>query len=123
MILWISGIIEAEVNAAFFDTMKSVQKQLDEITSSNDFGDAVEKIRIVFIINRDPITEFRRFNKKIKTLDARVRIDYEEFLDSSSKKRIKMFVAALDTVLQKTQKFNESEFKKNKLMSLIDGVG
>ena len=122
MILWISGIVEAEVGDSFFDTMTFVQSNLDAIAENANFGNAVEKIRIVFIINRDPTTEYRRFSKKDKTLDARVRINYDEFRDSSEAHRIKMFVEAMMGVIAKTTNFSQEDFNKQLLIMHLQKI-
>ena len=122
MILWISGIIEAEVNAAFFSTMNFVQSKLDKIASTTDLGGAIEEIRVVFVVNRDPVTEFRRFTKKDKTLDARVQINYDEFRYSSEVHRVKMFVDAMVGVIEKTVNFTAAEFDKTTLVDKLQTI-
>ncbi|MBD2768465.1 hypothetical protein IC235_11245 [Hymenobacter sp. BT664] len=122
MILWISGIVEAEVGDAFFETMKIVQSGLNTITKETDFGNAIEKIRVVFIINRDPTPEYRRFGKKDKTLDARARINYIEFRDSSKMHRIRMFIETIAEVIGKTNNFSNEEFDKQSLLVRLQSV-
>ena len=119
MIIWTTGIIEAEVNSAFFQTRKIVQDLLNELILNINFGNGVEKIRIVFIINRDSISEYHRFSKKEKTLDIRVRISYNEFRDALLPQQTKMFVDAIVTSISKINNFKQHEFDKDELIKLV----
>jgi hypothetical protein len=83
---------------------------------------AVEKIRIVFVINRDPISEFRRYNKKDKSLDVRVKIDYDVFLNSSDSQCVRMFVDAMVTSIKKTTSPKDNEFDKELLTEAINTI-
>jgi len=122
MILWISGIIEAEINASFFETMKFVQSKLNFIATNIDSGNAIQKIRIVFVINQDETSEYQKFIKKDKILDARVRINYDEFKAASRNERIEMFIKSIIKVLNKI-KFSELEgFSKNLLVNTISNI-
>ena len=122
MIIWTTGIIEAEINASFFQTRRFVQDQLNQMLPNLYFGDAVEKIRIVFIINRDNISEYHRFSKKEKTLDIRVRISYDEFQNSSSIDQVRMFVDAMITSIGKVNSFQQTEFDKKQLVECIEHI-
>lgn len=119
MIIWTTGIIEAEINSAFFQTRKIVQDRLNEFIPNLQFDSIVEKIRIVFIINRDVISEYHRFSKKEKALDIRVRISYDEFRNALLPEQIKMFADAMITSISKINNFQQHEFDKEKLIKLV----
>jgi hypothetical protein len=122
MEIWTTGIIEAEVNDPFFRTRKFVQASLNALCLEVYNGGAVEKIRIVFVINRDPISEFRRYNKKDKSLDIRVKIDYNVFLNSLDIQRVRMFVDAMVTSIKKTTSPKGNEFDKELLSEAINTI-
>jgi hypothetical protein len=121
MILWISGIIEAELNVPFLSTMKFIQPRLNDVTTGFD-NDSIQKIRFIFILNRDPVTEYKRFNKKAKILDARVRIDYEEFRDSSDLHRVEMFINAIIVVIEKIEGTDTMGFSKDELINQLKEI-
>jgi hypothetical protein len=120
--IWTTGIIEGEVNDPFFKTRKFVQTSLNALCSEIHTGGAVEKIRIVFIINRDPISEFRRYNKKDKSLDIRVKIDYDNFLNSVDGHRVRLFVDAMITSIRKITSPKDNEFNKELLSKAINTI-
>jgi len=120
--IWTTGIIEAEVNSAFFTARNTLQPQLDEIASANYFGDSVEKILVVFAVSRDNITVIRRFTKKDKTISARLIIDYNEFLECSNYQRVSMFVNALKVMLDNIKNFNSSQFNKELLIEKLNSI-
>ena len=124
MEIWTSGIIEAEVNAAFFTTRNTLQPQLNRIVSTNYFGDAVEKMLVVFIVNRDVITEARRFTRRDKTLSLSIRahINYAEFLESTDTHRVNMFIDAMKTMLRNTLNFDSTQFDKQLLIEKLDTI-
>lgn len=122
MIIWTTGIIEAEVNPVFFQTRKYFQSYLDEICSDIKAGDTVKKIRVVFVVNRDAISEFQRFSKKEQILDIRVRVPYEEFRDSSLSGRVVMFMRGLTASIDKVKVFKKAEFDKAELIRAIEAI-
>lgn len=122
MEIWTTGIIEAEVSDLFFKTRRFVQASLNTLCLEIYDEGAVAEIRIVFVINRDPITEFQRYNKKDKTLDIRVRINYDDFLTSSDTQRVRMFVDAMVTSIKKTTNPKDNEFDKELLSKVIDTI-
>ena len=58
--------------------------------------------------------------QKTKSLEGRIRIDYEFFIQSSENQRVKMFIDGLVIMLQKTINFNTTEFDKEKLIKDIE---
>jgi len=122
MEIWTTGIIEAEVNDPFFRTRRFVQGSLNALCLEDHNGGAVEKIRVVFVINRDTISEFRRYNKKDKSLDIRVKIDYDIFLSSSDSQRVCMFVDAMVTSIKKITSPKGNEFNKELLSGAINTI-
>jgi len=122
MKIWTTGVIEAEVNSAFFTARNTLQPHLDKIASANYFGDSVEKILVVFAVSRDDITEIRRFTKKDKTLSIRLIIDYNEFLDCSDNNRVSMFTKALKAMLENIKSFSSSQFNKELLIEKLDNI-
>ena len=122
MKIWTTGIIEAEVNPAFFTARNTLQPQLDEIASANYFGGSIEKTLVVFAVSRDDITEIRRFSKKNKTLSIRLIINYNEFLESDDSQRVSMFVNALQAALKNITNFNSSQFNKDLLIEKMNSI-
>ena len=122
MKIWTTGIIETEVNSAFFPTRNTLQPQLDEIASANYFGDSVEKILVVFVVSRDDIKEIRRFTKKEKTLSTRLIIDYNKFLDCGDNHRVSMFVNALKVMLENIKNFSSSQFNRELLIEKLNSI-
>jgi hypothetical protein len=120
--VWTTGIIEAEVNSAFFTARNTLQPQLHEIASANYFGDSVEKILVVFVVSRDDIKEIRRFTKKDKTLSIRLIIDYNKFLYCGDNQRVSMFVNALKVMLENIKNFNSSQFNKELLIEKLNSI-
>ncbi len=122
MNFWISGIVEAEVGDAFWRTMKTVQNGLNLFSGSEKYGTGVKEMNIIFVISKDDIKEYRRFMKASQSLEARIRIAYDEFRDASDVRRIKMFTDALVVILQKTNSFDEYQLSKQNLIKDIQAI-
>ena len=120
MEFWISGIIESEVGDFYLQTRKAVQGYLNLLAASEKYGTAVKELNVIFIINRDAINEYQRFMQKAQSLEARVRIDYDSFRDSSERQRIEIFTDALVAVIQKVTKFSPSQFNREALIQDIE---
>jgi hypothetical protein len=122
MVFWISGIIDAEVNAVFFNTRRVVQAELNALTAAIDIGPAIQTIRVIFVVSKDSITAFRRFTKKEAVLDARICLDYDAFLQCSDLERIQMFVESLVLLIQKTTNFDEIAFDRESLVKALKAI-
>jgi hypothetical protein len=96
MIFWLSGIVETGSGDAYRYARNATQAKLNALPVPASQGTSVAEINVVFIINQDTEpTEFRRFVKKDKALNARVRIAYGPFLSASETQRIRLMLAAL----------------------------
>jgi hypothetical protein len=122
MVFWISGIIDAEVNAVFFNTRRVVQSELNALTAAIDMGPAIQKIRVIFVVSKDSIAAFSRFTKKEAVLDARICLDYDAFLQCSDLDRIQMFVESLVLLIQKTTNFDETAFDRERLIKALKAI-
>lgn len=122
MVFWISGIIDAEVNAVFFAMRRVVQSELNAIATTLDIGPAIQKIRVIFVVSKDSITAFRRFTKKEAVLDARICLDYAAFLKCSDLERIRMVVESLVSLIQKTTNFDEAAFDRASLIEALKAI-
>lgn len=117
MEFWTSGIVESETGDLYRNARNQVQKALNLMAIHNFYGDAIKEVNIIFIVNRDSINEYRRFMQKAKSLEARVRIPYEEFLASDDSSRVKMFIHAMADVIEKTPDFKDGSFHKESLIN------
>lgn len=122
MTIWTTGIIESEVSAFFFQTRNFIQPQLNLLIPLGDYGSSVEKIRVVFVVNRDDISEYVIFRKKEKILDIRTLIDYDRFRDSSPSHRVQMCIQSLNDAIGSFNKMEKAEFDKQELIRTISRI-
>jgi hypothetical protein len=103
MIFWLGGIVEAQNGDAFRHARNTAQAQLNALAMPVNKEALVAEINVVFVINQDTAPgEFRRFVKKERALNARVRIAYGPFLTASETERVRLMLAAVVHLIENT---------------------
>jgi hypothetical protein len=103
MRFWLGGIVEAQNGDAFRHARNTAEAKLNALAMPVGDEALVAEINVVFVINQDTGPgEFRRFVKKEKALNARLRIAYGPFLSASETERVKLMLAALVHMIENT---------------------
>ena len=123
MKFWLSGIVETENSEAYRHARNATQAKLNALAIPVSDGVPVAEINAVFIINQDTEpSEFRRFVKKEKVLNARLRIAYGHFLSASETERVKLMLEALIRMIENTTNPADWGVEKTTLCQALTGI-
>ncbi|WP_210522014.1 Imm44 family immunity protein [Hymenobacter terricola] len=120
MIFWLGGIVEAQNGDAFRHARNTAEATLNALAMPVNQEALVAEINVVFVINQDTGPgEFRRFVKKERALNARVRIAYGPFLAASETERVRLMLAALVHLIENTANPADWSLEKRTLCLML----
>lgn len=96
--LWTSAELWHEVDADFAIVSREVEKTINGMFSSKDYGTPLLWNHISIILPsgfRDDYVEIAKYNKRRNSTDFRLRIDYEGFRAAPILDKYKLFCASL----------------------------
>src|SRR4051812_4417485 len=103
MKFWMSGEIMADVADAHREARNEVEEQLNERFGARDYGRDLQKLALIAIIRPagdDAYPEIYKYQKKDRTVEARLKINHEEFRGAKDKtERKQLLLDALERAI------------------------
>ena len=104
MELWMSGEIEGDVGDAYREVMNLVEEKMNEVFERKDYGSGLSEWAFIAMIfgehSPDWYEEVRRYHRKDKSAEFRMKIDHAQFLSADRPGRLALLCEALLRSLQ-----------------------
>lgn len=120
MKLWTSS----ETSSDFYESFRIIRNKLEAdvnmlLTTSN-YGNGIDAWDVIFIIQESAIMDTVKFNRKERTLDAKIYINDIIFKKSNdSEKRSLLLDALILSVIQGVKKYKIEDFMDEKLIESL----
>jgi hypothetical protein len=113
MRFFFSGELDVDIADFYRPTRQRIEKKLNEMCSTRDYGDAIVKIAIIPMILRPVFLagrkERRLFQRKQREADYRMIIDFERFRDGDDAVREKLLLKnVIDAITDLARKAGKS---------------
>lgn len=109
MKIWIGGEIESHIINLFRPVRNWVEQNLNEYISRYTFELEVEKIRMCFVMRKDFVTEYCKYNEKKKSTSILLNIDSDEFINSSEFEQRKIIFDNVISAINWLDRKNEED--------------
>ncbi|RQO64365.1 hypothetical protein DBR43_33065 [Pedobacter sp. KBW06] len=122
MKLWISGEIDSIVSDSFRVVRNYIEKNINNILASNNYGDGVLSWDVIVVISKDKGKEVFKYNKKNKETDIHVILDIDRFKTSDSLGRKMLLLDSLIYSVERLSTLGIYDFNNIKLKNDLHGL-
>jgi len=120
---WMSGEIQSEVDDKFDATWKVIEAELNQCVEGKNYGEGLKEWAFIAIILKPGFDEYypeiKRYRKKKREVEFRLKIDYKEFLKGNAEANLKLFA---QSVLRSFSLMREMNIKNFDLERLTNDV-
>ncbi|MBN1795293.1 MAG: hypothetical protein JW804_01340, partial [Sedimentisphaerales bacterium] len=109
---WMSGEIEGDVYDDYDLTENTIENNIKNFINNKNYGTGIKLWSFLTILlepNTDPYyPEIKRYSRKNKQVEFRLKIDYKKFRDGNDKSRLKLLA---ESVLRSVKLMREMKIK------------
>lgn len=100
MKIWMSGEVQSDVADDYRKLRKEIEQSLNAVFSGRDYGAGLAEWDVIAMIFGDDgpkeYKEVKKYNKRDKSTEFRLRIDYQKFKHGDDAARRKLILDVLD---------------------------
>ena len=127
MKLWMSGELQNDIAESYRQARKAVEAAVGEMLLPRDYGPGIAKLAFIAMIFGEhgpaDFKEVKRYNRRDKSFEFRLRIDHDKFVSSSASDQCRLVCESLIRSLSLMKEMDVAGVDVAKLQADLEGVG